>query len=59
MMPMPPWRASEIAIGASVTVSMAAESKGILMLIRLVSRVEVSASEGMTSVGPGSSSTSS
>ena len=39
--------------------SIAAEMMGMFRLMRLDRRVEVSASEGMTSVLPGSSSTSS
>nr|KEP23645.1 hypothetical protein DA06_06290 [Georgenia sp. SUBG003] len=58
-MPMPPSRAIAIAIRASVTVSMAAEISGILIEISRVSRAVVSTSEGITSVAPGSRSTSS
>ena len=57
--PMPPWRAIAIAIRDSVTVSIAAESSGVCRLTRLVSRVVVSASLGITSVCPGRSMTSS
>ena len=56
---MPPWRAMAMAIRASVTVSIAAETRGSLTEMLRDSRVEVSASLGMTSVAPGSSSTSS
>ncbi len=56
---MPPWRAIAIAIRDSVTVSIAALARGSLRVISLVSREEVSASEGITSVSPGSSRTSS
>ena len=58
-MPMPPWRAMAIAIRDSVTVSMAALASGTFKEISLVRRVPVSTSEGITSVSPGSSSTSS
>ncbi len=47
------------AMRDSVTVSMALDSSGVAMVIRLVRRVEVSASLGMTSVCPGRSMTSS
>jgi len=57
--PMPPCRAIAIAIRDSVTVSIAAEINGTLRVISRVSRVVVSTSLGMTSVSPGSSSTSS
>ena len=57
--PMPPWRAIAIAIRASVTVSIAADTSGTASEISRVSRVAVSASDGITSVSPGSSSTSS
>ena len=43
----------------SVTVSMAAESTGASSVIRRERRVLVEASDGITSVLPGSSSTSS
>ena len=56
---MPPCRAMAIAIRASVTVSIAADSSGAAIVIRRVSREEVSASLGMTSVCPGRSITSS
>ena len=56
---MPPWRAIAIAIRDSVTVSIALETSGIRRVISRVSRVVVSTSLGMTSVSPGSSSTSS
>ncbi len=57
--PMPPWRAIATAMRDSVTVSIAADSSGIRSVIRRVRRVEVSASEGMTSVSPGRRRTSS
>ncbi len=48
-----------MAIRDSVTVSMAEETSGIRSVIRLVSRVVVSVSAGMTVECAGSSSTSS
>ena len=57
--PIPPRRAIAIAIRDSVTVSIAEDSSGAASRIRRVSRVEVSASLGMTSVCPGRSMTSS
>ena len=57
--PMPPCRAIAMAIRASVTVSIAEEIRGDCRLMRRVSRVEVSASLGITSVCPGRSITSS
>ena len=57
--PRPPCRAMAMAIRDSVTVSMAADSNGVLTVIRFEIREEVSASEGMTFVCPGRSSTSS
>ena len=48
-----------MAIRASVTVSIAAETSGMRSVISRVSRVVVSTSDGTTSVSPGSSSTSS
>ncbi len=57
--PTPPIRAMAMAIRASVTVSIALDTNGVRSVIRRVSRVEVSTSEGMTSLGAGSSSTSS
>src|SRR5699024_740827 len=59
MMPRPPMRAMAMAIRDSVTVSIAAETSGLLMSISLVRRVVVEASEGMTSVTPGRRRTSS
>ena len=56
---MPPWRAMAIAIWDSVTVSIAALSRGVAREIPAVSREAVSTSEGMTSVSPGSRRTSS
>ena len=58
-MPRPPSRAMAIAIRASLTVSIAADSSGVATVMRRVTRDDVSASEGMTSVCPGRSSTSS
>src|SRR5262245_23042752 len=49
MMPSPPSWAMAIAIGASVTVSIAADRPGIRRLIDLVSRALTSTSEGRTS----------
>ena len=49
MTPMPPAWARVIAISASVTVSIAADSNGILSVISLVSRVDRSTSRGKTS----------
>lgn len=57
--PRPPWRAIAMAIRLSVTVSMAADSSGMRTSMLRVSRLVVSASEGMTSVSPGRRSTSS
>ena len=59
MMPMPPWRAMAMASGASVTVSIAAETMGMFKRMLRVSRVPGSASAGITSVALGSSRTSS
>ena len=59
MMPRPPSRAMAIARRASVTVSIAADSSGVATVMRRVTREDVSASLGMTSVGPGRSRTSS
>ena len=59
MIPMPPSRAIAIARRVSVTVSIAAEMSGVATVMRRVTRLEVSASLGMTSVCPGSSRTSS
>ena len=56
---MPPWRAIAIAIRDSVTVSIALDTSGRRSEMPRVSRVVVSTSLGMTSVSPGSSSTSS
>ncbi len=58
-MPIPPWRAIAIAMRASVTVSIALESRGVATVMRRLRRDDVSASLGMTSVWPGSSNTSS
>lgn len=57
--PIPPWRAIAIAIRASVTVSIAADSSGTLSWMLRVSQVPVATALGRTSDGPGSSSTSS
>ena len=59
MTPMPPSRAIAIAIRASVTVSIAAETSGTATVTSRVNRDVVSTSDGTTSVSPGSSSTSS
>ena len=56
---MPPWRAIAMAMRASVTVSMAAETSGIRSVMLRVSRVLVSTSLGTTSDSDGCSSTSS
>ena len=58
-MPMPPSRASAIASRASVTVSIAAETTGMLSSIVRVSRVRVETSFGSTRDSAGTSSTSS
>ena len=47
---MPPSRAIAMAIRASVTVSIALESSGVATVMRRVTREDVSASLGMTSV---------
>src|SRR5699024_5804205 len=57
--PKPPLRTIAIYSGDSVTVSMAAEMMVTLMLSRLVSWVDTSASAGITSVALGNSKTSS
>src|ERR1700691_1654139 len=59
MMPMPPACAMAIAIGASVTVSMAEATIGMLREILRVIRLRTSTSEGITSDRPGLISTSS
>src|SRR2546427_2849342 len=59
MIPIPPSRAKAMASRDSVTVSMAALTMGILIVIRRVSRVRVSVSAGRTEDFPGTSSTSS
>ncbi len=56
---MPPAWARAMASRLSVTVSIAAETMGILRLISRVRRVEVSTCVGITSERPGSSKTSS
>jgi hypothetical protein len=58
-MPMPPLRAIAMAMRDSVTLSMAADSRGDATRMRRVRRELVSASLGMTSVWPGRSMTSS
>ena len=59
MTPMPPSRASAIAVRASVTVSIAAETIGISSSIVRVRRVRVETSPGSTPDSEGTSSTSS
>ena len=59
MMPRPPIRAMAIAMRDSVTVSIAADTSGMLISSSRVTRVAVEASEGITSVSPGRRSTSS
>src|SRR5262249_51881088 len=59
MKPIPPSWASAMARGASVTVSMAAETMGTLRAIRRVRRVVTSTSEGSTSDFCGTRRTSS
>ena len=49
MTPMPPASAMAIAMGASVTVSMAAEMNGIFIFIRPVNFVSSEASSGTKS----------
>ena len=57
--PTPPSRAMAMAMPASVTVSMAAETRGTRRAMRRVSRVATSTSLGCTSECPGTNSTSS
>src|SRR5271154_3550459 len=59
MIPMPPWRAMAMARRDSVTVSLAAEARGILIVSLRVNCVAVSTSVGITEDLPGRSSTSS
>ncbi len=59
MTPMPPCWAMQIAMRASVTVSMAEDISGMLRPMRLVSLERVSAWAGSTEEAPGSRSTSS
>ena len=59
MIPMPPWRAIAMASGASVTVSIAADTTGMLSWIFGVSRAAVLTSLGSTLDSAGSSRTSS
>ena len=49
MQPMPPASAIAIAIGASVTVSIAADMNGTFILVRLVSFVSRDVSSGRKS----------
>lgn len=49
MMPMPPMRAMLMAMADSVTVSMAAESRGMRNSMEGVSQVEMSTASGVTS----------
>ena len=56
---MPPSCAMTIAMSASVTVSIAADSTGMLRVMPRVRRVRGSAWLGNTSEAPGTSSTSS
>ena len=49
MQPMPPARAIAMAMGASVTVSMAADMKGMFISWRLVRRVLREVSSGRKS----------
>src|SRR5262249_24255269 len=58
-MPMPPWREMPMARRDSVTVSIAAEASGMLMVSLRVNCVVVSASVGRTEDLPGRSRTSS
>src|SRR6185312_7003063 len=57
--PAPPCRAIAIAIRASVTVSIAAETSGMFTVMLRLSRVRVRASPGARSEYPGTSRTSS
>ncbi len=59
MTPSPPACAMAMAILASVTVSMAEATIGILSVISRVMRVRMSASDGSSSDSPGLSRTSS
>ena len=59
MMPMPPSWAMTMAMPLSVTVSIAAETSGMLRLIFRVRRVRRDASRGMKSEYAGTSRTSS
>ena len=59
MTPTPPSRATAMAMRASVTVSMAAETRGTWSAMRFVSRVEMSVSLGWTREWPGTRRTSS
>lgn len=57
--PTPPWRAIAMAMRASVTLSMAAESSGTFTRTLREMREEVSICSGAMSDAPGSSRTSS
>ena len=57
--PIPPSCAIAIAMRASVTVSIAADTSGMFRRIRRDRRVETSASRGTTALAAGTSSTSS
>ena len=59
MTPMPPDCAMQIAMRASVTVSMAEDRSGILRAMERVTLVRVSAVEGSTEEAAGTSRTSS
>ena len=59
MTPMPPWRATATAISPSVTLSMAADSRGTRRFTPSASSTATSTSRGRTEEGPGRSSTSS
>ncbi len=56
---MPPSRAMQMAVAASVTVSIADETIGMARLIPGVSCVRTSTSFGITSLSAGTNSTSS
>ena len=59
VMPMPPMRAMLMAMADSVTVSMAAESRGMRSSMEGVSQVEMSTASGVTSEKLGTSKISS
>jgi hypothetical protein len=50
MTPRPPWRAMQIAVCASVTVSIAADSSGMFSVMPRVSRLPTSTWPGRTSL---------